>query len=53
MEYRLESEVIVNEPEESPATALAKSAVLLTPPASNRKSLDAASTSSTSKLTKA
>ncbi|XP_063699326.1 G1/S-specific cyclin-E-like isoform X1 [Culicoides brevitarsis] len=53
MEYRLkqESERIASQPEESPATALAKSVGLLTPPASNRKSLGACA-SSTSKTTK-
>lgn len=41
MEYRLklESEIIAAQPEESPATALAKSVGLLTPPPTNRKSL--------------
>lgn len=52
MEYRLklETELITRQPDESPATALAKSVGLLTPPASNRKSLDPCS--STSKPTK-
>lgn len=36
---KLEAEMNVAQPEESPATALAKSVGLLTPPASNRKSL--------------
>lgn len=50
IEYRikLESEIIAAQPEESPATTLAKSVGLLTPPASNRKSLDVVTVTKTS-----
>lgn len=47
---KLESEITAAQPEESPATVLAKSVGLLTPPASNRKSPGACSTSKPTKI---